>query len=105
MNASHKRCHTKCLIIFSRSFYGIIVLLVLVATVQDFFARRPEGQGEEADEKAKAKEEEAKDESKGANGSKKSGDYSFSFLRMERKGGHWICCWCLGFEFNLISTQ
>lgn len=48
-------------------------MLVLVATLQDFFNRRPENQSEDGDEKTKGNEEETKDEEKDANGSKKSG--------------------------------
>lgn len=52
-----------------------------MATLQDFFARRPEDQGEDADEKAEGKEEK-ETEKKGACGGKKSGNAQFYLYRI-----------------------
>lgn len=57
---------------FFRSFYGIIILLVLITTLQDFLARRKsseapadDGDKSEGDEEPKENEEPKEDEEKG----------------------------------------
>lgn len=46
---------------FFRSFYGIVILLVLIATLQDFVSRRKSTEGAETDEKAEGDEEPTED--------------------------------------------
>lgn len=65
---------------FFRSFYSIVILLVLVTTLQDFLARRKSGEapaddGEKSgdDEEPKENEEPKEDEEK-AEGKKETGN-------------------------------